>query len=767
MHRLILCLLTGLTIVFLPQHLLAEDPAGPPGPSKAQPAGPNPEVLFDRLDANHDGFITQAELPQGMPEMFKQLLLLADGNGDGKITKEELTAALNQHRQSPEHDVKADSPFTIISLRYAKAMETAKIIDQVYGNQKDIKLSITVDARLNSLIVRASQTLSDEIQALVQKLDVKTPDSNSPPIGPRFRGPEAQADQMPGPPFGRRFGGPEGRPGEMAGPPFGRQGMGPGRMGGPGGRFGLMAGPSSHGPGDELPQKSAGADGPEGPVQVEAYSITKADPQATLKVMQTLLAGKPDVRMDIDPKTNHLIVLARPAEHATIRATLAELQRDTQSGADAKDKPADMAGPPFGGRAGPRGWMAGQGFDGPGMGSGRMAELGFREPGNGPGWMGGQGFGGGPGWGPRWMADQRSDGPEPGSDRMPGQSFGRPGRGWMGGQGFGGPGMGADGMAGQGFGGPGMGHGWMGSQGFGGPDRGPAEMGGRPFGRGGPDGGPPQMAGRNFSGPNAGPPWMRESHFNGPEQRPWAGPGYGPPHRWAAFEPMQQPPWQQYGHWGPPNGPWQPNGQNWYQQLLSYNARPHHPWMAYGPGQHRPWQPNGQNWYQQLMSYNARLPHQQFNPKALFDRLDTNHDNQLSFEEFSQAMKHLLHAVLPGPGPQWARPVGRFGGQDFGPPGHLAMANYPGSRPKAIEEKITMLFQNFDNKHDGQLTKDEAPPMIQKNFDRIDVDKKGFITPRDLYRAISHLRHRADVQQPVNQGDETTSEKPQAKDKPE
>jgi Ca2+-binding EF-hand superfamily protein len=766
MHRLILCLLTGLTIVFLPQHLLAEDPAGPPGPTNAQPAGPNPEVLFNRLDTNHDGFVTQDELPPGMPEMFKQLLLLADANSDGKITKEELTAALNQHKQRADHDVKTDSQLNIMFLHNADAAETAKIIDQVFNNRKDEKLSITVDARLNALIVNAPQTLFGKIDALVKELDVKTPDTNSPPIGPRFRGPGAQAGQMPGPPFGSGFGRSEGRPDEMAGPPFGRQGMGPGRMGGRGGRPDQMAGPPSRGPGEDQPQKTAGADGPEGLVRVEAYTVTKADPQTTLKVLQTLLAGKPDVRMDIEPKTNHLIVLARPAEHATIQATLAQLQRDTQGDANAKDNPADMAGPPF---------------SGPGGGRGRMGGPGFNGPGRGPGWM-----------------------------------------------------------AGQGFGGRGMGHGWMGGQGFGGPSKGPAGIGGPPFGRGGPDGRSPQMEGRNFPGPNAGPTWMGGSHFNGPEQQPWAGPGYGPQHRWAAFEPMQQRPWQQYGHWGPPNRlwqanfggpshhrmahwmapgmaygpgqhrPWQPNGQKWYQQLLSYNARPHHPrmaygtgpnrpwqqygpwgrqnrpWqanfgrpnhhrmtpgmspgMAYGPGQHRTWQPNGQNWYQQLMSYNDRPPRQQFNPKALFDRLDTNHDNQLSFEEFSQAMKHFLHAVLPGPGPQWARPVGRFGGQGFGPPGHLAMANYPGSRPEAIEEKITMLFQNFDKKHDGQLTKDEAPPMIQKNFDRIDVDKKGFITPRDLYRAFSHLRHRAEGQKPVNQGDEKILEKPQAKDKPE
>ncbi len=68
----------------------------------------------------------------------------------------------------------------------------------------------------------------------------------------------------------------------------------------------------------------------EGSPQVEVYTINTADPQSTLKVMQTLLAGLPDVRMDIDPKTNNLIVLARPAQHATIRAILAQMQHDAR-----------------------------------------------------------------------------------------------------------------------------------------------------------------------------------------------------------------------------------------------------------------------------------------------------------------------------------------------------------------------------------------------------------------------------------------------------
>ena len=60
--------------------------------------------------------------------------------------------------------------------------------------------------------------------------------------------------------------------------------------------------------------------------QLEVYPVTAADPQAVLEVLQTLLVGMPDVRLAIDPKTGNLIAFARPAQHATIRATLQQLQ---------------------------------------------------------------------------------------------------------------------------------------------------------------------------------------------------------------------------------------------------------------------------------------------------------------------------------------------------------------------------------------------------------------------------------------------------------
>lgn len=63
-------------------------------------------------------------------------------------------------------------------------------------------------------------------------------------------------------------------------------------------------------------------------LQLEVYDVTPADPDAALKVVQTLLAGLPGVRLSTDPKTGGLIALARPEDHATIKATLSQMQRD-------------------------------------------------------------------------------------------------------------------------------------------------------------------------------------------------------------------------------------------------------------------------------------------------------------------------------------------------------------------------------------------------------------------------------------------------------
>lgn len=68
----------------------------------------------------------------------------------------------------------------------------------------------------------------------------------------------------------------------------------------------------------------------DGAPQLEVYSIGAADAATVLSVLQTLLSGIPDVRLSLDPRNGNLIALARPAQHATIRATIEQLQRDAR-----------------------------------------------------------------------------------------------------------------------------------------------------------------------------------------------------------------------------------------------------------------------------------------------------------------------------------------------------------------------------------------------------------------------------------------------------
>jgi hypothetical protein len=58
----------------------------------------------------------------------------------------------------------------------------------------------------------------------------------------------------------------------------------------------------------------------------DVYPITQADPTLVLQVVTTLLAGTPDARVSLDPKTGALAVLARPSVHKTIKAIIDQMQ---------------------------------------------------------------------------------------------------------------------------------------------------------------------------------------------------------------------------------------------------------------------------------------------------------------------------------------------------------------------------------------------------------------------------------------------------------
>src|SRR5690606_18046530 len=57
-------------------------------------------------------------------------------------------------------------------------------------------------------------------------------------------------------------------------------------------------------------------------LQLEIHPVTGPDPNTVLQVLQTMLTGSPGVRLAVDPATGNIVALARPTEHATIRATI-------------------------------------------------------------------------------------------------------------------------------------------------------------------------------------------------------------------------------------------------------------------------------------------------------------------------------------------------------------------------------------------------------------------------------------------------------------
>lgn len=76
--------------------------------------------------------------------------------------------------------------------------------------------------------------------------------------------------------------------------------------------------------------KSLGGGGLADSPQLEVYSVGTADTDTALQVLQTILGESPDTRVTADPKTGSIVAFARLSQHATIRATLDNLQRDSR-----------------------------------------------------------------------------------------------------------------------------------------------------------------------------------------------------------------------------------------------------------------------------------------------------------------------------------------------------------------------------------------------------------------------------------------------------
>ena len=56
---------------------------------------PDPSAMFERLDRNGDGWVTEDEVPQERQRFFDLMMQRGDLNQDGKLTQEEFTATMN------------------------------------------------------------------------------------------------------------------------------------------------------------------------------------------------------------------------------------------------------------------------------------------------------------------------------------------------------------------------------------------------------------------------------------------------------------------------------------------------------------------------------------------------------------------------------------------------------------------------------------------------------------------------------------------------
>jgi type II secretory pathway component GspD/PulD (secretin) len=77
----------------------------------------------------------------------------------------------------------------------------------------------------------------------------------------------------------------------------------------------------------DVPEAAAGIDGAP---QLEVYSITQADPDSVEDALTNLLGGDPTVHISTDEENGYLVAIARPAQQATIRATIDQIQRDAR-----------------------------------------------------------------------------------------------------------------------------------------------------------------------------------------------------------------------------------------------------------------------------------------------------------------------------------------------------------------------------------------------------------------------------------------------------
>jgi Ca2+-binding EF-hand superfamily protein len=161
--------------------------------------------------------------------------------------------------------------------------------------------------------------------------------------------------------------------------------------------------------------------------------------------------------------------------------------------------------------------------------------------------------------------------------------------------------------------------------------------------------------------------------------------------------------------------------------------------------------------------YDAMMPQSradaQARVKAMFDRIDANHDGSITLAEFDAYRSARLA--------EWQSRRGErrdkaFAAMDADRSGQVSKAEFDSfaasDKAKAMRNlaRASMVrtgiasrwFDRADGNHDGKITLDEAQSSAMAIFDRVDADHNGTVTPEE--RRLSWAKMRGVRQQNQN-----------------